>query len=191
MERSDTDEGMAIVEESGDRPETMGEPAAGLMDGNVLSARKDCFYKIPQRVIDASVLPEAEFEQVDFMGYEKVALPTGDHLLIINWGCESYNLSLRFETSRFGTDTSRIKHWYSILTQLLYIIEPAVDAPVRIQEGIDEIHHYLSQDTMPITYNVPLILRKDSLYSEMLFERIKILGDTAVRLDATFSISLL
>jgi hypothetical protein len=150
-----------------------------------------CLKNIPQRVIDASVLPGAEFKQVDFMGYEKIELPTGDKLLIINWGCESYNLTFRFETSRFGADTSKIKQWYSILTQLLYVIEPAIDSPVKIQRGINEIHNYLKQDTMPVAYNVPLNLRQDSVFSDMVFERVKILGDTAVRLDVTFSVSSL
>lgn len=150
-----------------------------------------CLKGIPQRVIDASVLPGAEYKQVDLMGYEKIELPTGDRLLIINWGCESYNLSFRFETSRFGTDTSKVRQWYSILTQLLYVIEPAIDAPVKIQQGIDGIHGYLKQDTVPLAYNVPLKLSHDSIFADMVFERVKILGDTAVRIDATFSIAAL
>jgi hypothetical protein len=152
---------------------------------------KGCLKGIPQRVIDASVLPGAEFKQVDLMGYEKIELPTGDHLLIINWGCQSYNLTFRFETSRFGTDTSKIRQWYSILTQLLYVIEPAIDSPVKIQQGIDGIHQYLKQDTVPVAYNVPLILNNDSIFSDMVFERVKILGDTMVRIDATFSVTAL
>jgi hypothetical protein len=155
------------------------------------SENNGCLKSIPQRVIDASVLPGAEFRQLDLMGYEKIELPTGDKLLIINWGCESYNLTLRFETSRFGTDTSNIKQWYSILTQLLYVIEPAIDSPVKIQRGIDGIHQYLKQDTLPVAYNVPLNLSYDSIYADMVFERVKILGDTAVRIDATFSVNAL
>ena len=150
-----------------------------------------CFTDIPHRVIKASVLPSVEFKQVDLMGYEKVELPTGDRLLIINWGCESYNLTFRFETSRFGTDTSKVKQWYSILTQLLYVIEPAIDSPVKINRGINEIHNYLKQDTMSVAYNVPLALNRDSVFADIVFERVKILGDSAVRLDATFSITSL
>jgi hypothetical protein len=124
---------------------------------NIAGTDKDksngCLNSIPQRVIDTSVLPGAEYKQVDLMGYEKIELPTGDKLLIINWGCESYNLTFRFETSRFGTDTSMIKQWYSILTQLLYVIEPAIDSPVKIRHGIDGIHQYLKQDTLPVAYN--------------------------------------
>lgn len=148
-----------------------------------------CYKSIPQQVINASVLPGAEYKQVDLMGYETLVLPTGDHLLIINWGCESYHLSFRFETSRFGTDTSKVKQWYSILTQLLYVVEPAIDSPVKIQQGIDEIQHYLKQDSAPVAYNVPLTLSRDSIFSGMVFEQVKVLGDTAVRLDATFTIS--
>lgn len=150
---------------------------------------RDCFNNLPQRVINTSVLPGVEYKQVDLMGYEKLYLPTGDHLLIINWGCESYHLTFRFETSRFGIDTARVKQWYSILTQLLYVIEPAIESPVTIQQGIDEIQNYLKQDTMPVAYNVPLTLSRDSVLSGMIFEQVKILGDTAVRLDATFTIS--
>ena len=149
----------------------------------------NCFNSIPQRVINTSVLPGVEYKQVDLMGYEKLELPTGDRLLIINWGCESYHLTLRFETSRFGTDTSKVKQWYSILTQLLYVIEPAIESPVKIQQGIDEIQYYLKQDSMPVAYNVPLTLHRDSVLSDMVFEQVKVLGDTAVRLDATFTIS--
>ena len=149
----------------------------------------ECFNTVPQRVINASVLPGAEYKQVDLMGYEALELPTGDHLLIINWGCESYHLTFRFETSRFGTDTSKVKQWYSILTQLLYVVEPAIDSPVKIQQGIDEIQHYLEQDSAPVAYNVPLTLSRDSIFSGMVFEQVKVLGDTAVRLDATFTIS--
>jgi hypothetical protein len=149
----------------------------------------NCLIHVPQRVVNTSVLPGVEYNQVDLMGYEKLELPTGDRLLIINWGCESYHLTFRFETSRFGTDTSRVRRWYSILTQLLYVIEPAIDAPVKIQRGIDEIHHYLKQDTIPVAYNVPLTLSHDSVFSDMVFDKVKILGDTAVRLDATFTIS--
>jgi hypothetical protein len=150
-----------------------------------------CLSYIPQRVINATVIPGVEFTQVDFTGYEKLDLPTGDRLLVINWGCQTYNLTFRFETSRFGTDTSKIKQWYSILTQLLYVIEPAVESPVKIQQGIDQIHSYLKQDTVPLAYNTHLNIRNDSILSDMVFEQIKLLGDTAVRLDATFSISSL
>jgi hypothetical protein len=149
----------------------------------------DCFNTVPQQVINASVLPGVEYKQVDLMGYEKLDLPTGDRLLIINWGCESYHLTFRFETSRFGTDTSKVKQWYSILTQLLYEVEPAINSPVKIQKGIDEIHLYLKQDSVPVAYNVPLTLSRDSVFSDMVFEQVKVLGDTAVRLDATFTIS--
>jgi len=150
----------------------------------------DCLVSVPQRVIDTSILTEVEYNQTDMMGYEKLELPTGDRLLIINWGCESYHLTFRFETSRFGTDTSKVKLWYSILTQLLYVIEPAVNAPVKIQQGIDEIRHYLEQDSMPVAYNVSLTLSRDSLLSsDMVFEQVKILGDTSVRLDATFTLN--
>jgi hypothetical protein len=148
-----------------------------------------CFNTVTQRVINTSVLPGVEYEQVDLMGYEKLCLPTGDHLLIINWGCEFYHLTFRFETSRFGTDTSNVKQWYSILTQLLYVIEPAIDSPVKIQLGINEIQSYLSQDSTPVVFDVPLTLRRDSVLSDMVFEQVKILGDTAMRLDATFTIS--
>jgi hypothetical protein len=164
-----------------------------IITGKAVSEEKaeisDCFNKVPQRVINTSVLPGVEYNQVDLMGYEKLYLPTGDHLLIINWGCESYHLTFRFETSRFGTDTSKVKQWYSILTQLLYVIEPAIDAPVKIQKGIDEIQNYLKQDTMPVAYNVLLTLSRDSLVSGMVFEKVKLMGDTTVRLDATFTIS--
>ena len=173
-------------EQSGDFDSTQDKVVSGGKGEN-----NGCLNNIPQRVIDASVLPGAEFKQVDFMGYEKIELPTGDQLLIINWGCESYNLTFRFETSRFGTDTSKVKQWYSILTQLLYVIEPAIDSPVKIQQGINEIHSYLKQDTIPVAYNIPLNLNQGSVMADMVFERVKILGDTAVRLDATFSISSL
>jgi hypothetical protein len=149
----------------------------------------DCFISVPQQVINASVLPGVEYKQVDLMGYEKLDLPTGDRLLIINWGCESYNLSFRFETSRFGTDTSKIKQWYSILTQLLYEVEPAINSPVKIQQGIDKIQLYLKQDSIPVAFNVPLTLSRDSVFSDIVFEQVKVLGDTAVRLDATFTLS--
>jgi len=54
----------------------------------------------------------------------------------------------------FGTDTSKVKQWYSILTTLLYVVEPAIDSPVKIQQGIDEIQHYLKQDSvlLPIMF---------------------------------------
>ncbi|MBN2275392.1 MAG: hypothetical protein JXR41_05415 [Bacteroidales bacterium] len=151
--------------------------------------KNDCITSIPQRVIDASVLPGAEFKQVDLMGYEKIELPTGDKLLIINWGCTSYNLTFRFETSRFGTDTGKVSQWYSILTQLLYVIEPAINSPVQVQHGINGIHQYLEQDTLPLAYNVPLNLSHDSVYADLVFEQVKILNDTAVCIDATFSVS--
>jgi hypothetical protein len=162
-------------------------PEKNISEGRTKSS--DCFKSIPQQVINASVLPGADYKQVDLMGYETLELPTGDHLLIINWGCESYHLTFRFETSRFGTDTSKVKQWYSILTQLLYVVEPAIDSPVKIQQGIDEIQHYLKQDSTPVAYNVPLTLSQDSIFSGMVFEQVKVLGDTAVRLDATFTIS--
>jgi len=165
------------------------EPSAGKTVKEEKAIGSDCLMSVPQRVINTHVLPGVIYNQVDLMGYEKLDLPTGDRLLIINWGCESYHLTFRFETSRFGTDTSRVKQWYSILTQLLYVIEPAIESPVKIQQGIDEIQRYLKQDSMPVAYNVPLTLNQDSLMSGMVFEQVKVLGDTAVRLDATFTIS--
>ena len=185
-----TDSGLLLNEQMQETAtDTIAQQSEANATGNVENT--DCLKSIPQRVIDASVLPGAEFKQVDLMGYEKIELPTGDRLLIINWGCESYNLTFRFETSRFGTDTSQVKEWYSILTQLLYVIEPAIDSPVKVQRGIDGIQEYLKQDTLPVAYNVSLDLSNDSSYADMVFERVKILGDTAVRIDATFSVNAL
>ncbi|MBN1416436.1 MAG: hypothetical protein JW973_15135 [Bacteroidales bacterium] len=191
--QENTKEHYTIIEpshEAGKKKVTDEKLRSGITTKNEVK-KNNCFTSIPQRVIDASVLPGAEFKQVDLMGYEKIELPTGDRLLIINWGCQSYNLTFRFETSRFGTDTSKVRRWYSILTQLLYVIEPAIDSPVKIQHGIDGIHQYLKQDTVPVAYNVPLNLSRDSIVADMVFERVKILGDTAVRIDATFSLTTL
>lgn len=155
---------------------------------SVNKVRENCIKGIPQRVIDTNVITEAEYKQIDFIGYEKIILPTGDRLLIINWGCSTYNLTFRFETSRFGTDTSKIKYWYSTLAQLLGIVEPVIKSPVNILQGINKIHSFLKQDTIPVNYNIPLNISHDSIDSEIIFERAKILGDTAMRLDVTFSL---
>ncbi len=151
--------------------------------------RGNCIKEIPQRVVDTNVITDAEYKQIDFIGYEKIVLPTGDRLLIINWGCTTFNLTFRFETSRFGTDTSKIKFWYGTLAQLLGLIEPVIKSPViNIRQGINEIHSYLEQDSLPIAYNIPLNFNNDSIDTEIVFERAKVLADTAVRLDITFSV---
>ncbi len=155
---------------------------------NISKERENCIQGIPQRVIDTNVLSGAEYKQIDFIGYEKIILPTGDKLLIINWGCTTYNLTFRFETSRFGTDTTKVKYWYNTLAQLLGLVEPVIKSPVNIRQGINEIHQFIKQDTIPLVYNIPLSMSHDSIYSEINFERVKALADTAVRLDVTFSL---
>jgi hypothetical protein len=155
---------------------------------NINKERENCIQGIPQRVIDTNVLSGAEYNQIDFIGYEKIILPTGDKLLIINWGCTTYNLTFRFETSRFGTDTSKVKYWYNTLAQLLGLVEPVIKSPVNIRQGINEIHNFLKQDTLHPDYNIPLNINNDSTYIEMVFEKAKVLSDTAVRLDITFSL---
>ncbi len=158
------------------------------VEPSVSKDRENCIKGIPQRVIDTNVITDADYKQIDFTGYEKIILPTGDRLLIINWGCSTYNLTFRFETSRFGTDTGKIKFWYSTLAQLLGLVEPVIKSPVNIRQGINKIHSFIKQDTIPVNFNIPLTISHDSVDSEIIFERAKVLADTAMRLDVTFSL---
>jgi hypothetical protein len=77
---------------------------------------------------------------------ETVNFKNGDKLVITNWGCESYVLTFRFETSKFKADTSNLKYWYAAAGKLMNEAVPGIDAPLDVKEGVRAINDYAAKN---------------------------------------------
>ncbi|MDO7884167.1 hypothetical protein [Hymenobacter cheonanensis] len=99
-------------------------------------------------IIKKNYFPATSFVlQPDSMtGVETVRFKNGDKLIITNWGCESYVLTFRFETSRFRANNSNLNYWYAAAGELMNETVPGVDAPVDIKAGVRALKSYAAKN---------------------------------------------
>lgn len=107
-----------------------------------------CKRETAKPIVEKSIYPNSVFElQPDHLsGIERVDLDNGDHLIIHNYGCESYVLTFRFETSRFQNDTSNIPFWYKRTVSLMSEISAGMHPPFDISAGINRVISEIEKD---------------------------------------------
>jgi hypothetical protein len=132
-----------------------------LPDSTVLSAKQQqgknsvikkdivCARGQAEPIIKKKYFPNAIFalQPDSITAIERVSFKNGDKLVITNWGCESYVLTFRFETSKFKADTSNLKYWYAAAAKLMNEVVPRIDAPLDIKEGVRAINNYAVKNT--------------------------------------------
>jgi hypothetical protein len=121
------------------------------------------------------------------IGKEKVLLKNGDELTILNWGCEYYVLTFRFETSRFDRDTSDIKYWMRKGIDFMKEIQPGINAPLDIENGTSALENYLEKES---TYRLgeEIIYQDDIMRKLVSIHRIKKIGKEKIGLEITYSL---
>ena len=110
----------------------------------------ECTRGAAEPIIKKSVFPKTKFKlQSDkFTGIETVDFDNGDKLIIKNWGCESYVLTFRFETSRFEDKTTDIPFSFNMAVLLVSELYEGLDAPIDIKKGVQAIVKYVDADQL-------------------------------------------
>jgi hypothetical protein len=111
-------------------------------------AEMDCVRGAAEPIIKKSVFPNSEFvlQPDKITGIETVQFENGDKLIIKNWGCESYCLTFRFETSRFQDDTTNIQFWFKKSVLLMSEIQNGLDCPIDIEKGTHALINFIDND---------------------------------------------
>lgn len=101
----------------------------------------NCSRGAAKPIIKKTVYPQTTFilQPDGITGIETVNFDNGDKLLIKNWGCESYVLTFRFETSRLQKDPTNFDFWFKSAGTLMNEILDGLEAPIDIQKGIDKL----------------------------------------------------
>jgi hypothetical protein len=112
------------------------------------SQNNSCVRGQAEPIIKKSIYPNTTFvlQPDGLTAIETVTLDNGDKLIIHNWGCESYVLTFRFETSRLKADTATMKYWYVNSMKLMNEIKQAIDAPIDVEKGIEAVNQYISKN---------------------------------------------
>ena len=112
------------------------------------SSEMDCVRGAAEPIIIKSVFPNTDFKlQPDkITGIETVVFDNNDRLIIKNWGCESYCLTFRFETTRFQEDTTNLQFWYKKAVLLMSEIANGLDSPINIDKGTKELINFIDKD---------------------------------------------
>ena len=112
------------------------------------SSETDCVRGAAEPIIIKSVFPNTDFKlQPDkITGIETVVFDNNDRLIIKNWGCESYCLTFRFETTRFQEDTTNLQFWYKKAVLLMSEIANGLDSPINIDKGTKELINFIDKD---------------------------------------------
>ena len=112
------------------------------------SAEMECARGTAEPIIKKTVFPNTNFKlQPDkISGIETVVFDNNDRLTINNWGCESYCLTFRFETTRFQQDTTNLQFWYKKSVLLMTEIVNGLDSPINIDKGTKELNNFIEKD---------------------------------------------
>lgn len=108
----------------------------------------DCPRGAAEPVVKKDVFPDTHFAlQADNKtGIETLTLPTGDKLIIKQYGCEYYNLNFRFETSRYKADTTNIPYWSNAALLLLRQASKGLHSPLEINAALEKLSARLEND---------------------------------------------
>jgi hypothetical protein len=108
----------------------------------------DCPRGAAEPVVKKDVFPDTHFAlQADHKtGIETLTLPTGDKLIIKQYGCEYYNLNFKFETSRYGADTTNIPYWSNAALLLLRQASKGLHSPLEISAALKKLSARLEND---------------------------------------------
>ncbi|TGE23984.1 hypothetical protein E5K00_01855 [Hymenobacter aquaticus] len=133
--------------ESALRPTISRVSPPGRCQPDPLLQNEDCTRGAAEPVVKKAVFPNTTFRlQPDQRtGIETVRFANGDRLQIKNWGCESYVLTFRFETTRFPQPPSDLAAWYAHAITLLRETRPGLHAPLDLNAGIRALTSYLAR----------------------------------------------
>lgn len=117
----------------------------GLFVCNTTNARQEkqnngCVRGKAEPVIKKAVYHNTTFvlQPDSISGIETINFDNGDKLIIRNWGCEYYNLTFRFETSRFQDKTTNLYSWFKSVHLLMTEMLSGLDDPIDIMNGLNK-----------------------------------------------------
>jgi len=108
----------------------------------------NCARGVAEPIVKKSFFPNSDFKlQPDkISGIETVSFSNHDKLTIRNWGCESYCLTFRFETTRFQQDTTNLQFWFKTAVVLMSEVAHGLDSPVNLDEGTKALNNFIDND---------------------------------------------
>jgi hypothetical protein len=109
---------------------------------------KNCVRGAAVPVIKKNIFPKNTFQlQADKVtGMETVELDKGDKLIIKQWGCDYYALTLRFETTRFQNEIGNVGFWYKRAVTFVNEVAKGIDAPVDLAKATEAIAEHIEED---------------------------------------------
>lgn len=108
----------------------------------------DCVRGQAEPVIQKADYPNTTFilQPDSITAIETVTFDNGDKIVIRNWGCESYVLTFRFETSNYQHDTADLGFWFRTANSLMTSMLSGLDAPIDIKRGLVLLDSYILRD---------------------------------------------
>jgi len=155
-------------------------------------SEKDCVRGVAEPIIKKSVFPNTEFKlQLDkITGIETVVFDNNNRLTIKNWGCESYCLTFRFETTRFQEDTTNLQFWYKKAVLLMSEIVVGLDSPINIEKGTKElinfIDKYQSNNYTNLKLQEEIDFGGDDIRDYVAIDRIQKIDDNKYAIEISF-----
>lgn len=152
----------------------------------------DCVRGAAEPIIKKSVYPNTNFKlQPDkITGIETVVFDNNDRLTIKNWGCESYCLTFRFETTRFQEDTTNLQFWYKKAVLLMSEIVSGLDSPINIDKGTKELINFIDKDQPNNYANLKLHEEIDfggeDIRDYVAVDRVQKIGDNKYAIEISF-----
>lgn len=116
---------------------------------SALEKKIECARGQAEPIVRKKYFPSTHFilQPDSITAIETVIFKDGDKLIITNWGCDSYVLTFRFETSRFKADNSNVNYWYAATNKLMQEALPGIDAPLDIKAGVQALNSYAVKNT--------------------------------------------
>jgi hypothetical protein len=153
-----------------------------------------CVRDIPKAIVKKSIFPNRSFvlkqtQSGNFkipIGIETIKLPNGDKLTIENSGCEYFTLSFKFETARNDKSLSNRRYWSNRIVKLMRQIEPGVESPISLKQGIAALETYILQHPK-LNIGKEIDYGDKEIRSIVAIDRIEQISTSKVALVARFS----
>lgn len=155
--------------------------------------KSDCVRGVAVPIVKKSIFPKTKFQlQADKLtAIETIDLDNGDKVIIRNWGCESYNLTFRFETSRFKEKEKFKGLWIKNTVSLLNEIEKGIDSPIDIEKGIHHLINYIDNDGdhsyLNLKFGDEIDFGNNDMPQFLTVDKLKKLSDKRYAIEVTFS----
>ena len=149
----------------------------------------ECVRGIPEPVLDEAVFPEVHFELLaDGRGIETVVYDNGDSLIVINWGCEYYNLTFCFVTKQYQAAPTDVQYWVAAGMELMNKVEKGVHSAVHVKADLECVSGAMADKQIGVRYSEPVVCDSSEIGESVIFEKVAVRDNGYVRIGVTFSV---